>query len=107
MNMTENTAWQPSAAYLYVLHLDAPRLAWEYLRRNPAYRAQWPHHGTVAGAAQHWGLSFPRRSLPRRARGPARLAPRCPARPRPMSPYHSSLPGVTPLGPNRTTLDSS
>lgn len=25
--------WYPTAAYLYVLHLDGPALAWEYLRR--------------------------------------------------------------------------
>jgi hypothetical protein len=51
--MTENLAWQPSAAYLYVLHLDAAGVAWEYLRRNPDYR------NAAAGTAQHWGLSFP------------------------------------------------
>ncbi len=27
--------WYPTAAYLYVLHLDGPQLAWEFLRRNP------------------------------------------------------------------------
>ena len=27
--------WHPGAAYLYVLHLDGPALAWEYLRRHP------------------------------------------------------------------------
>lgn len=31
----------PPAAYLYVLRLDGPELAWEYLRRNERYRAQW------------------------------------------------------------------
>ncbi len=57
--MTEDTAWQSSAAYLYALHLDAPRLAWEYLRRNAAYRDEC-RRGTVPGAARRWGLSFPR-----------------------------------------------
>ena len=33
-----NTLWTAVAAYLYVLHLDSPALAWEYLRRNPPYR---------------------------------------------------------------------
>ena len=33
--------WYPTAAYLYTLHLDAPALAWEYLRRNPDYRRDW------------------------------------------------------------------
>ena len=36
--------WHPSAAYLYVLHLDGPALAWEYLRRNPEYRRLWQRH---------------------------------------------------------------
>ena len=57
--MTENTGWQPAAAYLYLLHLDSVGLAWEYLRRNPAYRAAWHHRGSAAGEALHWGLSFP------------------------------------------------
>ena len=29
--------WYPTAAYLYVLGLDALALAWEYLRRHPDY----------------------------------------------------------------------
>ena len=33
--------WYPTAAYLYTLHLDAPALAWEYLRRHPDYRLDW------------------------------------------------------------------
>ena len=57
--MMENIAWQPTAAYLYVLHLDAPRIAWEYLRRNRDYRQDWQRTGTDAGDALHWGLSFP------------------------------------------------
>ena len=52
-------AWQPSAAYLYVLQLDASRIAWEYLRRNGDYREDWRRTGMEAGAALHWGLSFP------------------------------------------------
>lgn len=36
-----NYAWRASAAYLYVLLLDGPSLAWEYLRRNPDYRRDW------------------------------------------------------------------
>ena len=36
--------WHPSAAYLYVLNLDGPALAWEYLRRNPEYRRTWQRH---------------------------------------------------------------
>ena len=33
--------WYATAAYLYVLHLDGPALAWEYLRRHPDYRHDW------------------------------------------------------------------
>jgi hypothetical protein len=49
--------WHPSAAYLYVLHLDGPSLAWEYLRRNPEYRRTWQHHRhRPQHEAQRWGL---------------------------------------------------
>lgn len=48
--------WYPTAAYLYVLHLDAPALAWEYLRRHPDYRRDWLRHGNRPGAAHAWGL---------------------------------------------------
>ena len=46
--------WHASAAYLYVLHLDGPALAWEYLRRHPGYRQAW--HTQATDAAQPWGL---------------------------------------------------
>lgn len=48
--------WQPSAAYLYVLHLDGPALAWEYLRRHPDYRHDWLRHRSHADVARRWGL---------------------------------------------------
>jgi len=48
--------WYPTAAYLYVLHLDAPALAWEYLRRNPDYRRDWLRRQRRPDAAQRWGL---------------------------------------------------
>ncbi|NYT80334.1 DUF2285 domain-containing protein [Alcaligenaceae bacterium] len=50
--------WQATAAYLYVLRLDATDLAWEYLRRHPDYRACWrnaDHQTTKAVSA--WGLA--------------------------------------------------
>lgn len=52
---------QPTAAYLYTLSLDGPGLAWEYLRRNPGYRADFAQaaQGAVARAAEPWGLRFP------------------------------------------------
>ena len=52
--------WYPTAAYLFVLWLDALALAWEYLRRNPDYRLDWlRHHRRLQAAqqaAQRWGL---------------------------------------------------
>lgn len=55
--------WYPTAAYLYVLHLDALALAWEYLRRHLDYRLDWlrhhrrqPAHQAAQHAAHRWGL---------------------------------------------------
>lgn len=52
--------WHPTAAYLYILHLDGPALAWEYLRRHPDYRQDWLRHSQRPEAssrtAQRWGL---------------------------------------------------
>jgi len=52
--------WYPTAAYLYVLWLDALALAWEYLRRHPDYRLDWLRHHRRPPAAQQaahrWGL---------------------------------------------------
>ena len=48
--------WYATAAYLYVLHLDGPALAWEYLRRHPDYRHDWLRRRRPPDAAGHWGL---------------------------------------------------
>lgn len=48
--------WYPTAAYLYVLHLDGLALAWEYLRRNPDYRRDWLRHRRQPEAAHRWGM---------------------------------------------------
>lgn len=48
--------WYPTAAYLYVLHLDDLALAWEYLRRHPDYRLDWLHRRRQQAAAHTWGL---------------------------------------------------
>lgn len=54
---SSTTHWHPSAAYLYVLHLDGPALAWEYLRRNPEYRLAWQRHQRRSQReALRWGL---------------------------------------------------
>src|SRR5205823_3103888 len=48
-----------SAAYLYVLGLDGPLLAWEYLRRNPDYRRDWDgQRSDPTHCAAQWGLAF-------------------------------------------------
>ncbi len=52
--------WHPAAAYLYALTLDGSALAWEYLRRNPHYRAVYDRHAhgsdDEASHAARWGL---------------------------------------------------
>ncbi len=53
--------WGVSAAYLYALDLDAPALAWEYLRRHPGYRSDWTRRKRVVSFAR-WGLRWRRRS---------------------------------------------
>ena len=50
-------AWYAGAGYLYTLDLDAPDLAWEYLRRNPEYQADWAG-GAARAAPERWGLRF-------------------------------------------------
>ncbi|MCY1270524.1 hypothetical protein D9M68_230300 [compost metagenome] len=49
-------SWVPTAAYLYVLHLDDPALAWEYLRRHPDYRCDWLRRQRREEVARCWGL---------------------------------------------------
>ena len=48
--------WYPTAAYLYILGLDALALAWEYLRRHPDYRLDWLRRARRPDAGQRWGL---------------------------------------------------
>lgn len=49
-------SWYPTAAYLYVLHMDALALAWEYLRRHPDYQLDWRRRRRRPDAAHDWGL---------------------------------------------------
>ncbi|TAM12899.1 MAG: DUF2285 domain-containing protein [Nevskiaceae bacterium] len=56
MAARSSAAWYPTAAYLYVLHLDGPALAWEYLRRNPDYGRAWLRRRREPEAGQAWGL---------------------------------------------------
>ena len=48
--------WYSTAAYLYILGLDALALAWEYLRRHPDYRLDWLRRARRPDAGQRWGL---------------------------------------------------
>lgn len=48
--------WYPTAAYLYVLHLDDLALAWEYLRRHPDYQRDWLNRRRRPESANAWGL---------------------------------------------------
>ena len=65
--------WGISAAYLYVLDLDDPAIAWEYLRRNPGYRSDWTRSKRAVSFAR-WGLRQRRRSGRGRARCTAAVA---------------------------------
>lgn len=52
-------AWRASASYLYVLHLDAPALAWEYLRRNRHYISAWLAAARqTSSSGSRWGLRW-------------------------------------------------
>jgi len=71
--------WYPTAAYLYILGLDALALAWEYLRRHPDYRLDWLRRARRPDAAQRWGLRLLEDPAPGCARGVSGLGtrPRC------------------------------
>ncbi|WP_319529506.1 transcriptional regulator domain-containing protein [uncultured Cohaesibacter sp.] len=60
--------WRSPGAYQYTTRLDAAGFAWEYLRRNDAYRRDWQLHteAPVSKDSQnafpeHWGVLFPAR----------------------------------------------
>jgi hypothetical protein len=65
--------WYPTAAYLYVLWLDALALAWEYLRRHPDYRLDWLRRARRADAAHRWGLRVLEDPMRIRPGSPAKL----------------------------------
>ncbi|MEM8993008.1 MAG: DUF6499 domain-containing protein [Pseudomonadota bacterium] len=51
--------WRDSRAYDYFDTLDVSGLAWECLRRNEQYRAEYPRLQAAGGSAADWGLRFP------------------------------------------------
>ncbi|WP_307120506.1 transcriptional regulator domain-containing protein [Sphingomonas kyeonggiensis] len=74
--------WRDAESYRPLLALDRHGFAWEFLRRNPAYRAEsaapsvlsrsrlggsLEHLHAPAGGAARWGLWFPGGAGMRRA----------------------------------------
>lgn len=67
--------WGVAAAYLYTLDLNGSALAWEYLRRNAGYRAEYERFRRRRVAwAERWGLRCCRRPTTGCARGTSALA---------------------------------
>ncbi|WP_409372662.1 transcriptional regulator domain-containing protein [Sphingomonas kyeonggiensis] len=70
--MPEQGTWRISTAYDYVNELDAPDLAWEFLRRNPEYQQDYTRlkqeglqeDQAEAALCDKWGLSFRGRPRP-------------------------------------------
>lgn len=66
--------WRSPTENDYLKHLDRPGFAWEFLRRNPGYQAEYETivRGAASDAgsggvtsealARRWGLAFPGRS---------------------------------------------
>ena len=59
-----NEDWRSASAHHDAHHMDPADLAWEFLRRNPEYRAAYAAHTHAAdrrtdGPARRWGLRFP------------------------------------------------
>lgn len=50
------TDWREGAAYAPLLAADPSLLAWEWLRRDPAYRAAAARRGLSPATAADWGL---------------------------------------------------
>lgn len=55
--MTRN--WRDEAAYAHFESLDISGLAWECLRRNSDYRADYPQMRDGLKSSDAWGLRFP------------------------------------------------
>jgi len=76
--------WRSSSDYDYVELLDAPDLAWEWLRRNTKYQNDYTALGREGSTPQRltrhvrqrWGLRFPDRSAPQQFGGRDLLAAR-------------------------------
>lgn len=75
--MTNTKDWRSAAAYADTVSLSVSGWAWEFLRRNPDYRAETraaaPRSTARAAVARRWGLSCRRGSGPQRPRHGALL----------------------------------
>ena len=62
--------WRSTSEYDYVETLEAPDLAWEWLRRNASYQRDYVKGSAPQRLTQHvrrrWGLRFPDQSAPGR-----------------------------------------
>ncbi len=64
--MPDTSHWRDDAAYTYFDDLDTEGLAWECLRRNPTYKAEFgklltqpaPDTAKDDACRRHWGLRF-------------------------------------------------
>ncbi|WP_449230066.1 transcriptional regulator domain-containing protein [Azospirillum doebereinerae] len=70
--MTGTRDWRSAAAYADTALLPVSGWAWEFLRRNPEYRAGTraavPRSAEYAAVGRRWGLSFRRGPGPDRPR---------------------------------------
>ncbi|WP_406693457.1 transcriptional regulator domain-containing protein [Sphingomonas cannabina] len=97
--MSEEESWRSETAYDYIDKLTTSELAWEFLRRNPEYRADFQRllssgrltDETATAFAHQWGLSFRSRPTHHWARSADLLDPssrsggdHSPRRPRPI-----------------------
>ncbi|MFZ5610284.1 MAG: transcriptional regulator domain-containing protein [Pseudomonadota bacterium] len=62
------TDWRDEQAYAHFDDLGISGLAWECLRRNSHYRADYDRMQKGGGAPADWGLRFPRRPTAQCAR---------------------------------------
>ncbi|MHB8886147.1 MAG: transcriptional regulator domain-containing protein [Methylovirgula sp.] len=71
--------WRSPTAYDYTRDLNSSEFAWEFLRRNPDYRADFSNDRTESvseeSLGRRWGLRFPERPSAESRRNEDLLAP--------------------------------
>ena len=67
----DTSQWHNPAAYSFVKDVSADIIAWEFLRRNPAYQRDFTEFTTTEASVdelrKRWGLQFRRQARPIRA----------------------------------------